>query len=123
MFGADLGADHAELAVDFFDDILGLERSGEARPAGAGLVLVERAEQGLTGDDVHVNAGGMVVPISVLEWRLGAVFLGHLELLGGQLFAELGLAGLHEYLLGGLGRCRRGQRDGQDRGRGEVGEA
>ena len=45
---------------------------GEARPAGAGVELVERAEQRLAGDDVDVDAGLVVVPVLIVERRLGA---------------------------------------------------
>src|SRR5581483_10878025 len=87
----DLGAHHEELAIRPGDDVLGGERFGEARPAGAGVELVERAEQWLAGDDVDVDAGLMIVPVLVPERRLGAIVLGDLELHGSELLLQLGL--------------------------------
>ena len=47
----------------------GIERLREARPAGARVVLVERAEQRLARDDVDVDPGLVVVPVLVAERR------------------------------------------------------
>ena len=43
-------------AVDALPHVLRLERPGEARPAGAGVELVERAEERLARDDVDVDS-------------------------------------------------------------------
>ena len=59
VLGADLGAGHEELAVRFRDDVRWLQRTREARPAGAGFELIARAEKRLAADGVHVNAGGV----------------------------------------------------------------
>src|SRR3982750_2499417 len=61
----------------------GTDGRGEPRPAGAAVVLVERREERLARDHVHVQAGLVVVPVLVAERRLGAVVLRHLGLGGG----------------------------------------
>ena len=60
--------------------VVGLERPGEAGPPGARVVLVERAEERLTRDHVHVDPGLLLVPVLVAERRLGPLLLGHLVL-------------------------------------------
>src|SRR4029077_12233076 len=61
------GTYHEQRAIHVLADVAGLERLGEARPARARVELVERAEQGLAGHDIHVNAGLVVVPVFVPE--------------------------------------------------------
>src|SRR5438876_5831292 len=78
--GPDLGPLHEEGAVALLGDVRRLERPREAGPPGAGLELVERAEQRLPGHHIDINAGAVVVPVLVMEWRLGRLVLGHLVL-------------------------------------------
>src|SRR6185312_847684 len=80
--GANLGPDHAVAGVAVFDDILRLDRPGEARPAGAAVEFVDRGEERLAGHHVDVDPGLLVVPIGVVEGPLRPVLLGHAELLG-----------------------------------------
>ena len=40
----DLGPGHEKRPVGLLNDILGLERTGEAGPAGAGLELIDRTK-------------------------------------------------------------------------------
>src|SRR5256885_8159870 len=80
MRRADLGAYHEEGAVRLLADIAGLERLREAGPPGAGIELVEGAEERLARDDVHVDPGLVVVPVLVVERPLGRVALRHLVL-------------------------------------------
>src|SRR2546426_10809103 len=75
-----LGPRHEERPVGLLADVRVLERLREARPPGAGLEFVERAEQRLPGDDVHVDAGPVVVPILVVERWLSRLVLGDLVL-------------------------------------------
>src|SRR3989454_472900 len=89
---ADLGAHHEERPVRLLLDVLGLERLGEARPAGAGLELVERAEQRLSGDDVHVDAGPVIVPVLVRESPLCPLVLRHVVLQRRERASQLGVA-------------------------------
>src|SRR5678816_4626259 len=49
---SDFRPHHPELPIGFRRNILRLERPREARPAGAGIVLVELAEQRLAAHDV-----------------------------------------------------------------------
>ena len=85
---ANLRARHAQRAIGLRRDVLGHERTREARPAGAGLELVGRAEERLAGDDVHVNARLVVVPICVLERPLGGFVLRDLVLQRRELFLQ-----------------------------------
>src|SRR5438093_1643575 len=94
--GADLGARREEPAVLPLANVPGLERSREARPARPGLVLVERAEDRLARDDVDVDAGPVVVPVLVLEGRLGTLVLRHLVLHRGERLRERRIVGLLE---------------------------
>ena len=82
--GAHLGADHQMAEVALLDDVGGLDRLGEARPAGTAVELVDRREQRLAGDHVDVDAGLVVVPVLAGERPLGAVLLGHVVLLRRQ---------------------------------------
>lgn len=72
-------------------DVGRLERLREARPACAGIVLVERAEQRLAGYDVHVNPGLVIVPVLVVKRRLGVIVPRHGVLNGRQLLLQLGI--------------------------------
>src|SRR5271166_4533032 len=87
----DLRPDHAVALVGVLDHVARLDRHREARPAGVAVVLVDRSEQRLAGHDVHVNAGFLVVPVLVLERRLGTSLLGDLVLLRGQPGNRLGV--------------------------------
>src|SRR2546425_2487984 len=77
---ADLGAHREEGPIHQLADIARLERFGEARPPSARIELVERAEQRLAGHDVYVDPRLMVVPVLIMEWRLGGGVLGYLVL-------------------------------------------
>src|SRR5262249_13463148 len=90
----DLGTLREESPVDLLANVVRIERPSEARPTGAGIVLVERAEQRLAGDDIDVNAGVLVVPVLVVKRRLGTLLLRHLELRRRQVLAELRLTWL-----------------------------
>src|SRR5712692_349309 len=121
MRGADFRARGEEAPVLALADVPGLERPREAGPAGAGVVLVERAEERLAGDDVDVDAGPVVVPVLVAEGRLRALVLGHPVLHGGERLLQRGIIGLLEghgipsFLLRLL---RAGSERGQDEERG-----
>ena len=55
-------------------------RSPERRAARLRTRSPQRREERLAGDDVDVNAGRVVVPVLVLEWRLGRCVLRDLKL-------------------------------------------
>src|SRR5262249_36937977 len=98
------------------DDVLLLEWPREARPPGARVELVERAEERLARDDVDVDAGLLVVPEGVPERRLGRLVLRDLVLLGGQPLLEVGvapLAGVRHRPLPAAPRPVGGAEDGQ----------
>src|SRR5207248_426081 len=92
--GPHLGSLHEERAVGLLGDVRRLERSREAGPPGAGLELVERAEQRLPRYHVHVDAGPVVVPVLVVERRLRRFVLSHLVLQRGQGLPQLDVARL-----------------------------
>ena len=80
----DLRSHHPRLRSSFSTTLRGPRSDGEARPAGAAVVLVGGREQGLAGDDVDVDAGLFVVPELVAKRRLGPRFSGDSVLLGRQ---------------------------------------
>lgn len=82
MSGAHLGPSHAVARISVLDNIFGPNRLRKARPTRAAVELVHRSEQRLARDGVHVNAGLLVVPISVVKWPFRSVTLGHAVLLG-----------------------------------------
>src|SRR5690242_6303445 len=82
--GADLGPDHQVPEIPTPDHVTRLDRHREARPAGVAVVLADRGEQRLAGHDIDVEAGLLVVPVLVVERRLGAVLLGDPVLLRRQ---------------------------------------
>src|SRR4029077_2657493 len=92
----DLRAHREERPIDELVDIARLERFGEARPARAGVELVERAKQRLTGHDIHIDPRLVVVPVLVVERRLGGRVLGHLILPRCERAAQVGVARLPE---------------------------
>src|SRR2546428_2053070 len=76
MLGAHFVAHHEKLAIAPGDDVLRLERLGEARPAPARLELVERAEERLARDYLDVDARLMIVSVLVAGRRLRPLILG-----------------------------------------------
>ena len=115
VFRANFGADHEELAIALRDHVLRLERAREARPAGSGVVFVERREERLTRNDVDVNARLLVVPVFVTKSRLGTVVLRDLVLDGGQALLELGVAGTRGLLFHGHSFAERREHECCDR--------
>src|SRR5882762_2016939 len=87
---------HDALPIRSLADVARLEGLREARPPRARVELVERAEERLAGHDVHVDPRLMVVPVLVVERRLGGLVLGHLVLPRRQRAAQLGVAWLPE---------------------------
>jgi hypothetical protein len=87
MCRADFRADHEKTLVFPPADIGGLQRLGEAGPPGTRIVLVERAEQGLAGHDVHINSGRVIVPVLVVKRLLGGGVLRDVVLQPGELMS------------------------------------
>src|SRR5512143_3339749 len=88
VFAPYLGPHREPAPILFLHDVAGLEWFSEARPSRAGIVLVQGTEQGLSGDDIDIDARFLVVPIFVMEGWLRTVLLRYLELHGGQLFFQ-----------------------------------
>ena len=78
----DLGANHAMAGVGLFLKALCVNRAGEAGPAGSGVELVLRIEQGLPAAGAEVHAVFLAVPVVSLERGFGAFAAAHRELLG-----------------------------------------
>src|SRR5205807_8838597 len=57
-------------------------------PTHPGVKLVERSEERLAGDDIHVNARALIVPILVTKCGLGAVLSGDAILYFSQLHPQ-----------------------------------
>ena len=93
-----LGPDSKKLAVLPGYDVFRNHRPGKARPAGARLVLVQRAEQRFAGDDINVDAFPVVVPVFIPESRFCALFLGYLVLQWRKPFFEFMLTPLFAIL-------------------------
>ncbi len=85
------GADHTVTRVGGGDHPLGLDRPRKARPAGAGVELVGRAEQRLAARHIDVQAGFVIVPVLVVERRLGGGVLRDLVCDRRQPLAQLGI--------------------------------
>src|SRR6266850_634701 len=89
--GANLDPAHAVGVVAVLPDRLGLERPIEARPAGAGVELVQRGEERLSRHHVHVDARLVMVPELVPERRLGGAALGDVVLFRSQTALQIGV--------------------------------
>src|ERR1700692_3050887 len=103
MARAYLSPGHAVADIRVLDHVLGIERLGEARPAGAAFELVERSKERLAGDNVHVDARLLVVPIRVIEGPLRRVPLRHAILLGRKAGNRFGIFVVFRHFLVHLG--------------------
>src|SRR5579863_1079380 len=88
---ADLGPGYQHAEVAALDHVAGLDRDGEARPAGVAVEFADRGEQRFAGHDVDVDAGLLVIPVLVPERRLGTVLLSDPVLLRGKPGDGLGI--------------------------------
>ena len=75
-----LGPYHEQAFVGLFHYVLLFQGSGETRPARTRVELIQRAEQGLTRNNVHIDARCLVVPIFIPERWFCSVLLSHLIL-------------------------------------------
>src|SRR5450759_3159767 len=100
---SNLSALIAKHAVGLRADVRWVERPREAWPAGAGVVFVERAEERLAGNDIHVDPRLVVVPIDIAERSLRLRVLRYRVLERGQLFLQIGVGRFYE----GAARSRR----------------
>src|SRR5437868_5714212 len=69
-----------------------LERFREAWPTRSRLVLVERAEKRLAGNDVHVDPGLLIVPVLVTERSFRGVALSDVVLSRREDFLQVRIA-------------------------------
>ncbi|MNV67249.1 hypothetical protein D3C71_1600410 [compost metagenome] len=87
----DLGTDHHVAEVRLLLDGIFAERTGEARPAAAGIVFVSGTEQRLAGDDIHIDSVAVVIPELVVEGRFRRAVLRDLILQRRQPLFQAGL--------------------------------
>src|SRR5258708_37992216 len=73
---------HAVADIGVLDHVCRIYRPGEARPTGVAIEFVNRSEKRLARNDVHVDAGLMVIPVGVRKWLFRSVTLSHTILLG-----------------------------------------
>ena len=73
---------------------VGADGVGEAGPAAVGIEFVAAAEQGLSADDIDIQAGLEQVVVLVAEGAFGVAFLGNAVLLVGEGAAQGGVVGL-----------------------------
>ncbi len=83
-----------ELPVLSLRDVLRLQGFRKAWPSRPGVVLVERAEERLSGYDVNVNPLPLVVIVFISEGRLRAFVLRYLVLKRCELLFQGGVIGL-----------------------------
>jgi len=73
-FCAHLGALHIARCVHLLDEEIFRDRFAKCGRAKAAVEFVERSEEWFAGNDIHVEAGALVLPELVLKRRLGATF-------------------------------------------------
>jgi hypothetical protein len=95
--GANFRPLHVEGRIILFYNVFFRNRFGETGQTQTTVEFVLGIKERLAGNDVDVNAGPFVVPIEVVEKRLGPVFAGYAILLFSQPESQLGFArdGLH----------------------------
>src|ERR1051326_4570574 len=91
---ADLGADHAVLAVLDLLDLAAVDGRPEAGPPGAGVELGVRLEQRRAAHDALVHPDALVVPVLAGEGPLGGAALRDLVLHRREALLQLGVARL-----------------------------
>src|SRR5205814_10422885 len=95
--GSHFGALHEQRAVGLLRDVIGVEWTSKARPTGARVELIERAEERLSRHDVHVDSCLMIIPEVVLERPFRRLVLRYFVLQWRQRATQLGVSrlGLH----------------------------
>ena len=91
---AHFSAVHMVAVVVVFSNGIGADGAGEAGPAAVGVEFVAAAEQGLSADDIDIQAGLEQVVVLVAEGAFGVAFLGNAVLLVGKGAAQGGVVGL-----------------------------
>ena len=82
--GPDLSAAHSKSVVRSLFNVFRIHGPGETRPATVTVKFVEGREKRLAGNDVHVEAGGIMIPIGILKGTLSGALLGDAKLLAGE---------------------------------------
>src|SRR5436309_14251748 len=90
-FPTNFNAFHSERGILFFGNVVWRYGLGETGPTRAAVELVQRAEELFAGDNINVNARLVIVPVSIMKWRLRAAFSGDVILIFGQLAFQLGI--------------------------------
>ncbi len=100
LVGSQFCSDHEETGVGPGHYIFVNQGFGERRPPGTGFIFIQRAEQRLAGNYVHIYSGFLIIPVDVVKWRLRTVFLGDLELQGCQPFHQLAFGRFGKFATG-----------------------
>jgi len=91
-----LGAAEAKETICLRANVRGLERPCKAWPPSAGIIFVEGAEERLSGNDVDIDPGFVIIPINIPERSLRVLALGHRVLERCELPPDLAVTRLHE---------------------------
>src|SRR2546430_6392822 len=90
-FPTNLSTFHSDRGMLFSGNFVLRYGLGETGPTRAAVELVQRAEERFPGDNINVNARLVIVPVSIVKWRLRAAFAGDVILIFRQLAFQLGI--------------------------------
>src|SRR5438093_11961470 len=93
-FPTNLSTFHSERGILFFGNFVWRYGLGETGPTGTAVELVQRADERFAGDDIDINARLVIVPVSIVKWRLRAAFACEVILIFHHMAVQLGL-GMH----------------------------
>src|SRR5882724_2058078 len=92
-FATNLGAFHSEGRILLFGYLFWRNGLGETGPACAAVEFIKGTKQRFARDNIDINAGLVIVPVSIVKRGLGAALPGDVILIFGQLAFQLGVAG------------------------------
>ena len=92
-FAANLSALHSVGRIPLFHHGLRRYGLGETGPARAAVELVQRTEERFARDNIDVNSGLVIVPVSVVKRSFRAAFSRDVILIFRQLSSQFGVAG------------------------------
>ena len=88
FFAFNLRAEHVMAFVSMLCDAFRFQRFSETGPAASGIKFIQGAEQRFAGNNIHVDALLLMVPVFIVEGRLRSVVLGYFILDFSQLFLK-----------------------------------
>src|SRR6266496_2295462 len=90
-FATNFSAFHSERGILFFGNFVWRNGLGETGPTRAAVELIKGTKQRFARDNINVNARLVIVPVSIVKWRLRAAFAGDVILIFRQLAFQLGI--------------------------------